>query len=71
MARALRGETSARPVCLTPPSGRHNWLNTQTPSFTWVELLQPGLSDSSFSQLGVVPGCSCPPGRRNCSDVKI
>lgn len=47
---------------------------THIPLFTsWVELLQPGLSDSSFFKAGVVPGCSCPLWQRElqqCQKLK-
>lgn len=43
-----------------------------SPSFiSWVELLQPGLSDSSFFRAGSCAWLQLSPGTRNCSNAKI
>ncbi|KAF2984641.1 hypothetical protein EK904_012562 [Melospiza melodia maxima] len=55
-------------------SRRHDWLNPQTPPFTsWVELLQPGLSDSSFFSAGSCARLQLPPWQeelQQCQNLK-
>lgn len=66
------GGNSARPRCLIPPSGKHNWLNPQTPwSLPGRNCCSQASVTAAFSKQGLVPGCSCPPGTRSCSNVKI
>lgn len=68
--------TEVRPqpgLCVSPhhQEGTTGWAHKPLYSPPGWNCCSQASVTAAFSQLGVVPGCSCPPGRRNCSNVKI
>lgn len=71
MTRGLRSGNSARPMCLVGrphhQEGTSGWTHKPLHSLPGWNCCSQASVTVGFSKQGVVCGCSCPPGRRNCN----